>query len=144
MNAKVAEKVIEKLCDDSISITNLTELVSNLNNNIATSDLLINAALMLSGDFPEISVNKYHMDGDTLFHLTHYNKIKDEIKYDKLKITEDEKTGEVNFRWIRWGDMCYEAWQNWESPIKDKLLTVEEEEDSVFDIYYHYLKTSNE
>lgn len=143
MNVKVAEKVIEKLCGNSINSTNLTELVSELNNDIVTSDLLINAALILTNNFPKIPVNRYHMEGDILLKLTHYNKITNEVRYDKLEMTEDKQTGNVSFKWVKWGSMDYELWQNYNSPIKGKLLTIESEE-SVLDIYYHYLKTSNE
>ena len=98
--------------------------------------MTITAALILSGKFPDIPLNKFHITGNNeLLHASEYNRIKDIVYYDVLKVEKDGK-GNRTFLWKeQHGVMPYTKWQdNWNHSAKSKLLNINDK-DSAIDIW---------
>lgn len=137
MNRVVQKQIVKTLCGDSIDADRLQEVLTEIaGKGEVTYDMTITAALILSGKFPDIPLNKFHItNNNELLHANEYNRIKDIIYYDVLKVEKDGKGNRI-FSWKeQHGVMSYTKWQDdWNHPAKHKLLNVNDK-DSAIDIW---------
>lgn len=137
MNKVVQKTIVKTLCGECINADRLQEVLTEIaGKGEITYDMTIAAALILSGKFPDISVNKFHVTNDNeLLHASEYNRIKDIVYYDVLKVEKDGKRNKT-FLWKeQHGVMSYAKWQDdWNHPAKQKLLNVNDK-DSAIDIW---------
>lgn len=137
MNKVVQKTIVKALCGECINADRLQEVLTEVaGKGEITYDMTITAALMLSGKFPDIPLNKFHVTGNNeLLHASEYNRIKDIVYYDVLKVEKDGK-GNRTFLWKeQHGVMPYTKWQdNWNHSAKSKLLNINDK-DSAIDIW---------
>lgn len=137
MNKVVQKTIVKALCGECINADRLQEVLTEVaGKGEITYDMTITAALILSGKFPDIPLNKFHITGNNeLLHASEYNRIKDIVYYDVLKVEKDGK-GNRTFLWKeQHGVMPYTKWQdNWNHSAKSKLLNINDK-DSAIDIW---------
>lgn len=137
MNKVVQKTIVKALCGECINADRLQEVLTEVaGKGEITYDMTIAAALILSGKFPDIPLNKFHITGNNeLLHASEYNRIKDIVYYDVLKVEKDGK-GNRTFLWKeQHGVMPYTKWQdNWNHSAKSKLLNINDK-DSAIDIW---------
>lgn len=137
MNRVVQKQIVKTLCGEYVDADKLQEVLTEVaGKGEITYDMTIAAALILSGKFPDIPLNKFHITGNNeLLHASEYNRIKDIVYYDVLKVEKDGK-GNRTFLWKeQHGVMSYAKWQDdWNHPAKHKLLNINDK-DSAIDIW---------